>query len=150
MSPKQDAMDQLLGTWTNEYKVRKSQMSPEEKTATGSHTFTRILGGRFVQEMGTGTGITGFQHLSLYLHDTESDSYTLWYFTSTAHVSKGTGKWNAETRTLTTSADYGRGVRSTDTIHLKDDDTMEWSSILKDANGTLHYHLEGTSKRVKE
>src|SRR4051794_35705017 len=49
-TPEQKVLDRWLGNWKAEYRFPKAEWTPEERRGTADFTYSRILGGQFVQE----------------------------------------------------------------------------------------------------
>ncbi len=141
-------LDRFVGTWTQTFTLLKTEWTPEEKRGTGTFSSTRILGGQFVQE--TGQKADGNSHLTLYTYDEKRKSYRMWYFASSGQAGEVTGKWDAESNSLVWKWDAPNGLTGTGTHHFVNDDTYEFSTVIKDKSGKVFFRREGKSTRIKK
>lgn len=146
-SPEQTVLDKWVGTWRTVYKLPKAAWTPEEKTGTSEHTTSRMVGGRFVQEVSEHSDKTSASTISTF--DERMKKYRGWWFSSAGHMSESSGKWDDPTKTMTwTSRQDGN---TTTTEHrFVDEDNAEWAVLVKDGNGKILFRMEGKSVRVKE
>jgi hypothetical protein len=148
VSPEQKVLDQFLGDWRQSFTIFKTQWTPKEKRGTGTFSTTRILGGQFVQE--AGEKADGNSHLTLYTYDEKQKAYRMWYFSSTGSGSDVAGQWDAATKSLVWKFDVGTQFKGTGTHRFANDDTVEFSTVIKDGSGELLFHRAGKSTRVKK
>ena len=146
-SAEQKVLDRMLGTWRIEATVFKTEWTPETKQVTGRSTFTRVLGGHFVQDQ---ANEPPGEHLALYTYDPQREAYRAWWFHWSGESIEFTGKWDGETRTLTWTAPAGEGRTVTGQHRFVGDDGAEWSIVVKDDAGKVFFRMEGKSTRVKE
>src|SRR5206468_11671896 len=111
-------------------------------------TYTRILGGSFVQCKGEQSDKAS--NLVMYTYDADRKCYRAWWFGSTGQTSESTGKWDADAKALTWTASAGEGLTATSTHRFVNDDTIEWSLAVKDKTGKLYFAMEAKSMRVKD
>lgn len=95
----QAVLDRLVGTWRTEYNLPKAEWTPEEKSATADLVYSRVLGGKFVQEQGVHSNNT--TGMAMYTYDSTRKHYKMWWFSSEGHSSEAMGIWDAEKNTLT-------------------------------------------------
>jgi len=147
-TPEQKVLDKWLGNWRTSYKVPKAEWTPEEKTGTAVLTDTRVVGGQFVQEKGEHSDKTS--SILMLTHDAQKKCYRSWWFSSTGQTAEGTGKWDADAKTMTWTS-VGEPAFTTTTRHrFVDYDTVEWDAVIKDDKGKVLFRMEGKSVRVKE
>jgi hypothetical protein len=59
------------------------------------------------------------------------------------------GQWDAKTKSLIWKLDAPNGLLGTGTHRFLNDDTYEFSTIIKDKVGKVLFHRAGKSTRVK-
>ena len=141
-------LDRFVGTCMQSFTLFKAEWTPEEKRGTGTFSSTRILGGQFVQE--SGKKADGNSHLTLYTFDEKRESYRMWYFASSGQTGEVAGKWDAKINTLVWKWDAPNGLTGTGTHHFVNDDTYEFSTVIKDNSGKVFFHRVGKSTRIKK
>lgn len=149
-SSEHDVLDRFLGSWRTKYKLPKAELNPQEATGAADLTYSRILGGQFVQEQGEHSDKT--TTLQLFTYDVPQKCYRSWRFTSLGQKLEATGKWDAEAKTLTwTSVDRtGRDFVTTTTHRFVGDDAFEWEVVVKENKSTVLLRMEGKAVRVKK
>ena len=148
LSSEQKVLDRFLGDWQQTFTIFEAEWTPNENRGTGTFSSTRILGGQFVQE--TGKKADGDSHLTLYTYDKKRKSYRMWYFASSGQAGEVAGTWDAKTNTLIWKWDAANGLAGTGTHHFVNDDTYEYSTVIKDKSGKVFFHREGKSTRIKK
>jgi Protein of unknown function (DUF1579) len=147
-TPEQKVLDKWLGSWRTSYKLPKAEWTPEEKKGTAELTDSRVVGGQFVQEKGEHSDKTS--SILMLTYDAEKKCYRSWWFSSTGQTAEATGKWDADTKTMTWSS-VGEPAFTTTTHHrFVDDDTVEWDVVIKEGTAKVLFRMEGKSVRVKE
>jgi len=146
----QKVLDRFLGSWRTTYKLPKAEWTLEEKTGAADLTFSRTLGGQFVQERGEHADKT--THLVMYTYDAQQKSYRSWYFSSTGQTAESTGTWDADAKTMTWTSVGGAGQDFTTTARHRfvNDDTFEWDVVVKDTKGKVLFRMEGKALRAKK
>ena len=141
--PEMKVLERFVGTWKVEQK-RKNADGPEI-WGFGRATSKIVLGGRFLAY----TAITGKQEsYSLFTYDESKKKYRSWFFDSKGSHSEWLGTWDEATKTLTRTANLGRGNTGTATSKFLDDDSIEFSLVLKNRNGKAF--LEMNSKFTRQ
>ena len=144
-SGKQKVLDGFLGTWRSAH----TQSTPVEKTLTGELTYSRVLGGRFVQEQGKLKDMR--TEMVMYTYDRERKCYRWWRFPSTGQPSEATGQWDADKKTITwTYVGSGSEFTTIARTRFVDDNTFEYDFISKDGEGKVVFRLEGKATRVRD
>jgi hypothetical protein len=150
LSPEQQVLDRFLGSWRTTYKVPKAEWTPEEKTGAADLTYSRVLGGQFVQERAEHADKTA--GLVMYTYDVLGKTYRAWWFSSTGQTAEPTGKWDAGAKTLTWTSAASAGAEVTTTAHHRfvNDDAFEWDVVVKDSKGKVLFRMDGQAMRVKD
>ena len=147
-SPGAEALNRFIGTWQTEYKLEKATWTPEEKNLTADLVYTRILGGKFIQEKSVQSDKT--EGMVMYTYDLTKKHYRMWHFSSQGHTSESVGHWEEENNTITWyNSDDQFKTRS---IHrFVDDDTFEWDvRIMRRNIAEVMFRAKGTAKKVKK
>jgi hypothetical protein len=146
----QKVLDQLLGTWNQETTEFKAKWTPSEKHTPGTFTFTRVLGGRFVQE--TGEDAEKNSCLILYTYDEQRKCYRCWVFGSAfgGPMGPSSAKWNEATRTLEYfSFPENEGQRSSGQMRFVSDGEVVSTYMVQDTTGETLLHAEYKMARTK-
>ena len=151
-SDEQKVLDAFLGTWRSEQKVQQAPATGEWKTTTTDLAYSRILGGKFVQERGKGTGADKTETLVMFTYDTRGKSYRLWWFSSTGQTLEAAGKWDAETKTITWRRVDNNAPEFTMTARHRfaNDNAIEWDVEAKDGKGKVTFRLDGKATRASQ
>jgi hypothetical protein len=147
-SPEQKVLDKWLGNWKATYKIPAADWNPVEKTVTAEVATTRVVGGRFVQELSEHSDKSSGMVMITY--DSQQYRYRLWWFSSTGMTAEYRGKWDDDSQTMTWDAVGLVGATATMTSHFADDDHEEWNLTVKDAAGKTVLSMEGKNVRTTE
>jgi hypothetical protein len=141
----QQVLDGLLGTWSWEKTVFKAKWNPEEKHGTGTYSFSRILGGAFVQQ--TTEDSEKKTGLGLFTYDLKRRCYRGWGFSSDGSVTETpfSGTWNEATQTLEWTLPPAGSIQD----QFASDDAIVITALQKDTNGEIAWHEEYKLTRVK-
>ena len=140
-SAEQKVLDVFVGDW------KTTAAAPKAVSLTGRSSITRILQGRFIQESNrTSDGAT---YLRLVTYDVQRKCYRMWYFDSRGGMGESKGEFDAKTRTLTMVSDPDNGLTNTAKVRVVDNDTFEWSSVVRDREGKTVFQVKGKHTRVK-
>jgi len=158
VTPKSDELkvwDQYVGTWNLKGVNKRAEWNPEEQHFTGRAQIQWDLKGQFTncQARFHFSGQTeDFDFLLLRTYDKEKKVFRSWYFDSNGVFPRSdtTGRWNPNAQTLTWTTDMGEGRTQTTIDRFLDKDTMQWSSVTKDKQGTTLWDTQGTGTRYKE
>lgn len=137
-------LERFVGTWKID-QTRKTADGREVK-ATGFATSKLALGGRYLEY----TAITnpGEQEVySLFTYDEAKKKYRSWFFDSKESHSEWSGTWDEATKTLTRTANLSRGNTGTATSKFPDDDTVEFSLVLKHRDGKVFVEMNSKFTR---
>jgi hypothetical protein len=148
LSPEQKALDKFLGTWRTSYKVPKAEWTPEERHGTAELTYSRVLGGSFVQEKGEHSDKSS--SILMYTYDTERKCYRGWWFSSTGQTAESTGKWDAEAKTFTWTSSGTQPFTTTSRHRFVNDNSFEWDVVVKDGKDKVLFRMEGKAARFKK
>lgn len=149
-SPELKELGRFVGSWKWNVLCKPAEWTPVEKAITFDHETEWILGGRMIQHKWVWSpGGDKIHCTSLMGYDAEKQQYTEWYFDSNGEVPRGENKrtWDEATKTFTSKQRSPHGTTTTQTQRFIDDDTMEWTMVIKDAAGKLLSDMEGTTKR---
>jgi len=141
-------LDRFIGTWRTDYRSPKAEWTPVEKTGSAALTYSRVLGGQFVQEQGTHADDR--TALLMYTYDAREECYRLWWFSSTGQSSLAKGVWDSDTNTLTWTyrASAEQEFTMTASHHFVSDDVFEWDLVGKDATGKILFQTKGNASRT--
>lgn len=147
-SPESKVFNQWVGTWKTEFINKPAEWNPTEKRMAGNITCKWILGGKFVEEVGSSLG-QGIEHRVLWGYDSQKKTYRYWFFDSTGTIGEGLGTWDEKTSTMTWKTDPGSGLVGTATHRFLNPDSYEWTYVIRDTQGKLYLDYQGKHKRVK-
>ena len=88
--PEMKALEKLVGTW----KVEQENKVPEQARLTYFLKGQSILGGRFVQQMGSSHDEVEPTQTGMYTYDPSKKSYRYWFFMSSGSFTDITGTWD--------------------------------------------------------
>lgn len=138
-------LQRYVGSWQGEVKVDGSAVTPHGYAQ--SNTFGWTLGGRFLEERGTGANGSSF--IGLWGYDARSGLYRAHYFLApTGDVVAITHDWDEQSRTFSGSADLGGGIRLVAEDRFIDANTYEWSTTISDSTGTTLSRMRALERRV--
>jgi hypothetical protein len=146
----QKVLDQLLGTWNQETTEFRAKWTPNEKHTPGIFTFTRVLGGRFVQE--TGEDAEKNSCIIFYTYDKQRKCYRCWVFGSGfgGPMGPSSAKWNEATRTLEYfSFPENEGQRPASQMRFVSDGEVVSTYMVQDTAGETLFHAEYKMTRMK-
>ena len=156
-STEQKVLDRFIGTWRSKQEVMQApemeqKKKKKKKKRTTELIYTRILGGKFVQERGKGTGADKTETLTMFTYDTQPKSYRLWWFSSTGQTLEAAGKWDAETKTITWRRVDNDAPKFTMTARHRfaNDNAIEWDVETKDGKGKVTFRLDGKATRASQ
>jgi hypothetical protein len=143
--PEMKALERLVGTW----KVEQENKVPEQARLTYVLKGQSILGGRFVQQMGSPHDGTKPTQMGMYTYDSSEKNYRYWFFMSSGFFTDITGTWDESSQTFTFSDWLPRRGGATINVHFTDKTTYVFSMTTKDAGGKVVYQMEGQAVRQK-
>ncbi len=149
-SPELKVLGRFVGSWEWSVLCKPAEWTPEDRTITFDHETEWILGGRMIQHKWVWSPGGNKTHCtSLMGYDAEKKEYTEWYFDSNGQIPRGEGQrtWNEATKAFTSKHRSPHGTSTAQTQRFIDDDTMEWTMVIKDPAGKLLSDMEGTAKR---
>lgn len=144
--PGNEVLDRFLGTW-------RSVQTPgprAELPDTVDLTFSRRLGGKFVQELGKVSGQD--TAMIMYTYDIDRNVFRLWRFAENDPPSEATGKWNADSHTLewTYAANAKQNFTMTARHRFVDDNAFEWDVVGRDSTDKILFQAKGNATRSGE
>ncbi len=145
--PEMKVLEKLVGTWKDEQIVKV----PKEERSTNIVKRELVLGGRFVQQMGSFDDKGKPTTMGMFTYDSNRKTYRFWFFHSSGFYWEPTGTWDESSETFTFKGRVGADARGTMTATLRfsDEATFAFSVIGNDSDGEVVYHLEGKSVRQK-
>jgi hypothetical protein len=113
-------------------------------------TYSRCLGGKFVQELGKVSGED--TAMIMYMYDTDQCLFRMWRFAATDSPSEATGKWNADTNTLewTYAPNAERKFTMTARHRFVNNSVFEWDVVGRDKAGKVLFRLGGKATRTSQ
>lgn len=143
--PEMKVLGRFVGTWKVE-QTRKTADGREVK-AKGLTSSKMVLGGRFLEYIGI-TNPGEQEAYSLFTYDEAKKKYRSWFFDSKGSHSEWSGTWDEATKTLTRTANnLSRGNTGTAISKFLDDDTVEFSLILKHRDGKVFLEMDSKMTR---
>jgi len=140
-----DPLSRYLGSWEGEVSVEAAGAAAERYTQR--NTFAWILGGRFLEERGTGSNGSSF--IGVWSRPSADALYRAYYFSApTGDVFIISHEWNEATRTFTGGAELGSGLRMVAADRFLDPDHYEWSITIQDAGGSVLNRMHARERRV--
>jgi Protein of unknown function (DUF1579) len=140
-----------VGTWDVEMTVKPNPNLPDNLQLKGEVTGRWVLGGRFVDQSGSasaGNGAPATRVTTMMTYDTRANTYKSWVFFSSGIVLATDGKWDAATRTMTsTGRDPESGVTARIKATFPEDGVERWSSIETDRDGKVIAETTGKNTR---
>jgi hypothetical protein len=143
--PELKVLERLVGTWNSESVSRVSEWTPAEARAKGFLTREWVLDGQFLQEKGKHSN---GDSIVMFSYDVQKKMYRSWFFTSDGNTTETQGLWDESAKILTFSSDLN-GLKNTSTIKFIDEDTHQWTAVVKDTKGKVFYDGEGKCTRRK-
>jgi hypothetical protein len=107
------------------------------------------LGGRYLEYV----AITNPGEQEVYIlltYDEKKKKYRSWFFDSKGSLSEWSGTWDEETKTLTRTADLGRGNTGKATSRFLDDDMAAFSLIGKNRVGKTFVEINSKFTRQRD
>jgi hypothetical protein len=144
--PGDEVLDRFLGTWRS-----IQTLGPQaEENGIVDLNYRRVLGGKFVQEMGKVAGENSA--MIMFSFDTDQNLYRGWRFAATGPPTESTGNWNPVSNTLewTSVAKAGQEFTMTSNHHFVSDSVFEWDAVGKDSDGKVLFRVEGKATRTSE
>ena len=132
----------FLGTWTvTEFVSKVAEWTPKEVRTQGETATTQpIMGGRCLVDDGSG-------HHGVWSWNAEEKAYHYTYFGGAGDRIELTARWDAASRTMTTTGTMPNGVTSRGTIHFPDANTKEWHIVATDAAGKVYLDMSAKETR---
>jgi prepilin-type processing-associated H-X9-DG protein len=140
-------LDRFIGNWSFQATI-KAEGNPKEKHQTGTISYTRVLGGRFVQERGEDSERN--TTLLLYTYDEQRKCYCYWLFSSGPQSTEvpAIGKWDEAAHALNWTYPAAKGT--TAQHRFISDDAIECSVLAKNDAGSTVFQAEYRLTRVKD
>lgn len=139
-------LDRFLGTWTTEYRMPKSEWTPEEKRGSAELVYTRELDGQFIRERGTHSDQTTATLLLTF--DADKQNYRGWWFNSLGQTNESTGRWDEKSSTLFWTGVEPNEFKGTSQHQFVGSDKFDWKVLVQDQQGVAMFRMEGASLRV--
>ena len=147
VSPEMKVLERFVGTWKVEQTTKTAD--GREVKATGFATARLVLGGRYLEY----AAITNPGEQELYIlmtYDEAKKEHRSWFFNSNGVQSEWSGTWDEGTKTLTRTADLGRGRTGKTIGRFLDDDTTELSLVGKHRDGKVFIKMNSKSTRQRD
>ena len=152
--PELQVLNHWVGKWDDDMTVKPNAALPKGMRAKGPVTAEWVLNGRFVQQTATlepDDGAPAMKVTTLMTYDPRKKVYRSWMFFSTGAVSESEGRWDEESRTMTsTSRDPESGADTTIRATFAADGTENWSIVEKDREGKVLSETIGTNTPRKK
>ena len=145
-----ELMNEWVGTWQVELKLKKSLLIPEEMTIRGTEKIRWALNKQFLQsEQSYAEG--EYKKLGLTRYDPNEGVFLFWDFDSNGSVPMGItrGQWNEEKREITIRGEYFGGETARGVVRFIDHDHAEMHLRVMSADGTVLIDLDAKSQRSK-
>ncbi len=138
---------QILDRWRGTWDVEARRRVPQPATVTYIDTYQWVLDRRFIRG-NSGPRSDGTTGMSMATYDPQMRAYRFWSFESTGFAFELIpAHWNQDTRTMEWDGGLFSPVAITGRVQFIDDDTIHWSTLLRDWKGTVILDMEGTSIR---
>jgi hypothetical protein len=146
-APEQEVLDRFIGNWGFQATIT-TEGNPKEKHQTGTISYTRVLGGRFVQERGEDS--ERYTTLLLYTYDEQRKCYCYWFFSSGPQSTEAPsiGKWDEAAHALNWTYPAAKGT--TAQHRFISDDAIECSVLAKNDAGSAVFQAEYKLTRMKD
>jgi hypothetical protein len=146
--PELKVLEHYLGIW-------KTEITSKELPFTGGKvTVKKVLGGRFVEQLGdmeAKDGTKVFSVKTLMTYDTNKKVYRNWIFVSDGNTFESEGTWNAKDRVMTSIGKKDEhGAFSTTTADFSEDGFETWKIARTDGDGTERVLMSGKNTRQKK
>ncbi len=150
--PELKILRHYLGEWESTFTVQGGTPSAEEpKPVTAQVKARWVLGGRFMRQTGNvklEEGGRTYVLDTLMTWDNDAGAYRRWTFTSAGTASEATGKWDAESRTMTwTGVDEKTGNTTTVSATFKGKKEEHWTIATEKSDGQMVSLIAGTNRR---
>ncbi len=145
-----ELMNEWIGTWQVELKLKKSLLIGEETTIRGTETIRWALNEQFLQSEQSFAG-GNYKKLVLIRYDSDEEIFLFWDFDSNGTFPMGVtrGQWNAEKSEITLSGEYFGGATARGVVRFIDRDHAEVSLRVMSADGTVLIDVDAKSERSK-
>ena len=145
-----ELMNEWIGTWQVELKLKKSLLIGEETTIRGTETTSWALNEQFLQSEQSFAG-GNYKKLVLIRYDSDEEIFLFWDFDSNGSFPMGVtrGQWNAEKSEITISGEYFGGATAQGVVRFIDQDHAEMHLRVITADGTVLIDLDAKSQRTK-
>jgi hypothetical protein len=146
LRPEFKIIDKWRGTW--DVRVTRRQPQPVQEV-TYVETFDWVLDGRFLRSE-TSRKSDGGKSMSIFWFDMLTKTYRLVIFDASGlAVELPPPTWSNSTQTMEWKSNLLAPTSYTGYATFKDQDTIQWKSLLKDWKGTVILDIEGKSIRRK-
>ena len=137
----------VLDRWRGSWDVEARRRVPQPATITYIDQYEWALGGRFIRGQ-AGPKSDGSASTSMATYDPQLNAYRFWSFDSSGLAFELIpAHWDEASRTMKWDGGLFSPVSITGRVQFVDDDTIRWSSLLKDWKRTVILDVEGTSTR---
>ena len=142
--PGNEVLDRFVGTWRS-VQTEGSNAGDED---TVDLTYSRRLGGSFVQELGKVSDRD--TAMIMYTYDSDQNVFRLWRFAANDPPSQATGTWDAESQALewTYAANAKQNFTMTARHRFLDDNAFEWHVVGKDSADKVLFRVKGRATRT--
>ena len=140
------------GTWNCVFTIEPTSEGESPKRFTGVVKGKWVVGNRFLEQTGQYQLSENSPPLvikTMMTFDNAKSRYQYDYFTSSGEVHRSFGKWNPETKTMTSTREDDRGNKTTIVAEFGTPDVEHWSIEIKDPEGKLSARLVGTNTRKR-
>ena len=139
-----------LSNWAGAWNARIEKPMPRAGVSRGEW----IHGGRYLKQMwkipadGENEEISGTFMMT---YDVKQKVYRQWQFNSDGFTAEATGKWDAETRTMTwTSRDPDNGNISVNKDRFTQAGVQYWNITVTDRNKSIVFEMSGQNRKRKK
>lgn len=139
-----------LAHYVGEWDIRIT--TPNSGFVSGHVSTKWILGGRFVEQVGTLSNAAGTESIevrTLITYDINAGKYHSWTFMSTGSAMNRTGVWNAETQSFSYSGN-DNGMTIVTSADFSTENTEEWQISVIDQMGAENVVIAGVNTRREE
>jgi hypothetical protein len=145
-APSTSPLNRYVGSWRGDVTVEGSM--PEPQRYVQENTFGWALGGRFLEERGTGSNGSSF--IGLWSHDAASGKYRAHYFLAPeGNVVALVHEWDERRQSFSGAADLGGGVRMLAEDRFTGPDAYQWTITVQDMKGAMLTRMIGRERRVR-
>jgi hypothetical protein len=149
LPPELERLERYVGSWRHQVVNRPTGVDAERTVTTGYGTWNWTLEGRVIEQFAVWSPAET-QGLTLMTYDAENGKYRHWYFASDGSMPRQDlrGDWNEADRSFLWRATDQDGSTREQVHRFLDEDSWEWTLLIRDGAGQAVLDVEGKARRA--